>query len=235
LLFLGLVIIVSIYQGDVIMKKFFVFALFSILCSFLVKPADAATCNKWNLPNDFSDDAVSPIIDGCGNQIWFFMQKNDTEYTLLANYVTDERFPQLKAWRGTEEALLPAITKNFGKTITNPDDRMVPFYTGTMELHPGPTTAAVVAWKSPFDGNVDVTIKIVDSDIHCGNGITWNVSKNNLNISSGYVPAIASGTIVYSDSRLDVVSGDVVYIAVDGNGEFGCDATRVEADFVKVH
>lgn len=196
-----------------------------------------AACNAWNLPFDFSEDGANPVVDSCGNDAWYFLSRDTTGYHLLNRYLTPTA-PTLKEHMGDEyfapDIYMPAIPKNFG-TDLDMGGRAI-FLTGTMEMHPGYTVDAVVGWKSPFNGLVNLTTILTDVSSACGDGVRWSVAKNDELLASGAIPNLTLGDITYKRDKIEVATGDMLYVIMDngGNSDIGCDSTRVAVQIKKV-
>jgi hypothetical protein len=96
-------------------------------------------------------------------------------------------------------------------------------------MHPGISgELAIVGWKSPITGTVDVSGFFSDLDPNCGDGIVWSVDK-------GGGARLTSGTIgnggppqSYSLTKISVTAGQVLYFVVGRNRDYFCDSTGVD-------
>jgi hypothetical protein len=96
-------------------------------------------------------------------------------------------------------------------------------------MHPGISgELAIIGWKSPITGKVDVSGFFSDLDPNCGDGIVWFVDK-------GGGARLTSGTIgncgppqSYSLTGISVTAGQVLYFVVDRNRDYFCDSTGVD-------
>ncbi len=57
-------------------------------------------------------------------------------------------------------------------------------------VHPSPTLAAVVGWRSPISGPVKIEGKVTHAHPECGNGVTWSLELRRGNTRQ----VLASGT-----------------------------------------
>jgi Protein of unknown function (DUF1592)/Protein of unknown function (DUF1588)/Protein of unknown function (DUF1587)/Protein of unknown function (DUF1585)/Protein of unknown function (DUF1595)/Planctomycete cytochrome C len=102
----------------------------------------------------------------------------------------------------------------------------------SIAVHPSPKLAAVIAWKSPVEGRLQITGSIQDIDTACGNGVAWTLQvrrgHNRETLASGTSDAgkpIAFG--VHENVRIS--PGDAVTVVIDPkSGNHTCDATAVD-------
>ncbi len=147
--------------------------------------------------------------------------------TLLTKKMTgtpDYNF--IKGWTG--DAALSILANSSDQTVDIP---------GTMKprsvaAHPSPKLAAVLAWKSPVEGRLQISGSIQDIHTACGNGVTWTLQvrrgNNRDTLASG--TSDANKTIplgVHQNVRIS--PGDAVVVVIGPkNGDHSCDATAVE-------
>jgi hypothetical protein len=102
----------------------------------------------------------------------------------------------------------------------------------SLNLHPGPKTAAGIRWKSPFAGLVKVEASLADADPNGGNGVNWAISLRH----AGAARPLASGELDNgASSRLAgeklasvaIELGDVIELVVGPRGEYSFDTTTV--------
>ena len=102
----------------------------------------------------------------------------------------------------------------------------------SVNLHPGPRTAAAIRWRSPVDGFVRVSANLADADPNCGNGVNWSVAttrgRSRREVASGVMDnsgkvAIGGGAL----DRVEVHAGDSIEFAVGPRGDYSCDTTSV--------
>lgn len=209
-----------------------------VLSCLLLTAQSHAACKAWNLPYDFSEDGANPALDICGNDAWYFLSRDASGYQLLNRYLTPTA-PTLKEHMGEEyfapDIYFPAITKNFGPDLNISGDRAI-WLSSTMEMHPGYNVDAVVAWKSPINGLISLTTIFTDVSSACGDGVRWHVAKNGEVLAGGVIPSLTLDDITYKRSKLEVLKGDMIYVITDngGNGDIGCDSTRVAVQIKKV-
>jgi hypothetical protein len=127
--------------------------------------------------------------------------------------------------------------------LTNRSDKSISFLTLTIPersvvMHPSPTSAAVVAWKSPMAGTIRVKSAVADADHKCGNGAVWKIEhRSRLGTS-----LVAQGVINNggreewsSVQPLKLAVGDVVALMVlPRDKNHSCDMTHVELEVLEV-
>ncbi len=148
----------------------------------------------------------------------------------LAPLLTDalQRTPEydfIQGWTG-EQAL--GVLANSSDTSVRIPGRMPPHSVAT---HPSPSRAAVIAWKSPIAGELNIDGDVTHVHPECGNGITWALE---LRQGSGR-ETLASGlndganTLKFAPSeRVFVRVGDVLALVIGPrDGEHSCDLTSI--------
>ena len=92
-------------------------------------------------------------------------------------------------------------------------------------MHPGIDKLAIVAWKSPVNGNVTVTGSFRDVDPACGDGVLWSIDKGSKTLQSG---DLANGGAASFSLVTAVKKDQIVYFTVDPKAEYSCDSTKLE-------
>jgi hypothetical protein len=91
-------------------------------------------------------------------------------------------------------------------------------------LHPAPDRLAIVAWKSPIKGVIEIKGSFTKLDESCGNGVLWFIDKGNTTLDHGDL--LASGKDNFDLTNVHVMSGEVLYFIVDPKGgDYNCDST----------
>jgi hypothetical protein len=132
----------------------------------------------------------------------------------------------IKGWNG-DNAL--SILANSSDQTVNIPGTMKP---RSISAHPSPKFAAVIAWKSPVEGRIQITGSIQDIHTACGNGVTWTLQvrrgNNRDTLASGTSDAnktISLGT----HENVRISPGDAITVVIGPkNGEHACDATEVD-------
>jgi hypothetical protein len=137
-----------------------------------------------------------------------------------------ESYDFVKGWVGADA--LSVIANSSDQFVRVPGD-MQPHSVG---VHPSPKKRVVVGWKSPLNGQVEISARVQRAHIGCGNGVTWLLEHNHNNanriLASG--EAVGSGAEKISPTeKLFVRAGDMISLVVGPrNGEHSCDMTAVD-------
>jgi hypothetical protein len=95
-------------------------------------------------------------------------------------------------------------------------------------IHPSSSGLAIIGWKSPITGSVNVTGFFSDLDPTAGNGVIWSVDKGSQTLASGAI-ANRGPSQTFSVSDVSVSAGQVLYFVVDPNsGDDFSDTTGVD-------
>ena len=102
-----------------------------------------------------------------------------------------------------------------------------PFPPRSVFVHPGISGLAIIGWKSPFTGLVNVSGFFSDLDPTGFNGVIWSVDRGSQTFASG---TIASGgpAQTFSLTNVAVKAGQALYFIVDPNGDYTSDSTGVD-------
>jgi hypothetical protein len=206
------------------------------------QPLDPLPCTDWSLASDFRlwPDQENPNRDSCGNLgVWHFMSSDLSRqtYTLLPTF-----YPHvcgvvgIVRWVGTwlenpPDNFLPTVAIN-GTGEDHQDCGWGNWPANAVNMHPSPVEDAVVGWRSPVDGHVEVSGSVADFDNGGWNGILWYIDKNTQNLAWGDIPE--GGTQDFRDGAggdlladIPVSQNDMLYFAIDPNGDYTYDSTRV--------
>jgi formylglycine-generating enzyme required for sulfatase activity len=204
---------------------------------------DPQPCTDWNLASDFrrSPNQENPNRDACGDLgVWHFMSSdlNRQTYALLPAFYPDTfGVPGIERWVGTylstpPDDFLPSIAIN----ATGADQHIgciLLWPANAVAMHPSPSETAVLGWRSPLDGAIEVTGSVTDMNDCCGDGVAWYIDKNTQNLASGDIPN--GGAQDFHDGTggdlladVPVSQGDMLYLAIDPNGDHYCDSTMVD-------
>jgi hypothetical protein len=185
------------------------------------------------------------------NGVWYFMQssspKHDPKtYKFLTDYSApcktngaEALIPGVDCWRNPnldpQGNNAPLVGVNFTYHIQFPnlasgDPFGIP--ARSVWMHPGYFgELAIVGWKSPITGTVNVSGFFSDLDPNCGNGVIWSVDKSALSTNQ----TLTTGTIAngapsqtYSLTGISIGTGQVLYFIVDSNQDYFCDSTGVD-------
>lgn len=214
-----------------------------ILCITMYALALGATAQtNWKLSRDLLATNNQISFNQGANGVWYFLQSSSFKhkpntYKLLPAYsepcmgdATGNLVDGLGCWQnpipdsGTNRVPLVAVnftyktqvTKNFG----------IPSRSVTM--HPSSQGLAIIGWKSPITGTVDITGYFSDIDPTCDNGVIWSVDKGSLTLTSGTIPN-GGPPQSFSLAGVPLAAGQVLYFTVDPNhGDYACDSTGVD-------
>ncbi len=126
--------------------------------------------------------------------------------------------------------------------LTNRSEESISFLTLTIPpravvVHPSPSSAAVVAWKSPVAGNFELDCSIADADNKCGNGSAWRIehrTKWGTKLVAEGVMDNGGGDRWTSTRPLNLDQGDVVALMILARDKnHSCDTTHVELKLVE--
>lgn len=170
----------------------------------------------WNARTDFRLGAAhaNPSPDAAGRSVWVYMMGRQGasglgSLSLLRNFST--------AWDGANTQFWSGTTAGWqGKTFPlvgiRPGSLSRP---GMLTVHPIGGTTAVIGWRSPINGSVGVSVRLVDLDPGGGDGVSWTLSLDGKIVKNG---AIANGQAGAARlSNLGVRKGQLVWVAV-GSG-----------------
>ena len=99
-------------------------------------------------------------------------------------------------------------------------------------MHPGIDKLAIVAWKSPVNGNVMIAGSFTDIDSVCGDGVLWSIDKGSKTLRSG---ALSNGGTESFALTAAVKKNQVLYFIVHPNAEYSCDSTNLQLIITRGH
>ncbi len=144
----------------------------------------------------------------------------------------NEQKPAINGWKkkGTD---LPVLVTNASNQTEHVPGRVSPH---KVAVHPTPTEFVAAVWKSPLDGRVRISTKVVHAHPACGNGVAWWLEHRHADKAA----VLAEGTInVGGEAQLGprslkVAKGDRVLLVVDArNGDHSCDLTEITLTIVE--
>jgi hypothetical protein len=190
----------------------------------------------WDLATDFAaHPTVNPAPDRYGNSgVWSFMQSSslarDGNYTLLPNFSASyDGVSGFNTWYGSVSSCstLPEIGINLSGGGASACTFTVP--ASKVFVHPANPEMAVVRWKSPISGTVQITGGVASLDSSCGDGTTWYVDQGTSTLASGS-NGVGGGTRFPTGLTASVATGDSLYFIVgpSESGGIGCDTTELD-------
>lgn len=200
-------------------------------CAFSTM-AQAAPAQSWNLSRDLIQNTGTMTFGT--NNAWTVMygstgNSNQSSYAVFNNYVpTGFSGLPVHAWTkaGTQDLSVSIAQNNIPVTQGT-------FYAGLPMLHPTPTQDAIVRWTSPVSGPVNVLARLSDANGYCGDGVKWEIFKNNqLKKSGTIVNSWTEGNVEMGTMNVQV--GDKLYFKVKaGSADHQCDSTYLDVLIAK--
>jgi hypothetical protein len=193
-------------------------------------PTSAAPAYSWNLSrammNSFSNNPFG------GGQVWSAMYDaagstlNPTNFQMMPTFVPGYGGMLNDAWHfpGSHSLIVSVPTG----TLVLGANPAIP--RGMPMLHPGPGKSSVIRWKSPINGHVQVLARISDANAGCGDGVTWNILRDNVSVAAGTLPNGHHGQIAHVNVPVQAFTaahpGTSLYFVVSPNGNnHQCDST----------
>ncbi|MGB0580768.1 MAG: DUF1592 domain-containing protein, partial [Limisphaerales bacterium] len=138
-------------------------------------------------------------------------------------------YPDLKTWGSPRT---PMLAVNQGNDPIRINTRTYPARGVT--VHPSPTVEAVIFWRSPIQGRVNVSGLIKDADAGCGNGIEWRVEMFGRyglrGIGAGKIDGGKREQFASTDS-ISVQPGDLLRVSVNPRDKnYTCDTTEIRLE-----
>ena len=153
----------------------------------------------WNLSDDLATNAkgahTSAFADAYGNAgVWSMLGSATTArtpgtYRELPVYEaapcggTSTGLPRWTTGSTGPETMINLTPATINGLACAPNVKLVP---AVAHAHPGPSSSAIYAWKSPIAGTVSITGGMSDADCGGGNGVTWFIDLGSSNIASTF-------------------------------------------------
>lgn len=222
-------------------KKMSRVLLWGAVVLLVIYPLVSTAATDWDLDRDFrvSPNQANPNPDISGTpNVWHFMQsaslvRDPASYSLLPHFTANAYSgPGLNLWASSQvshgqQFSYPAVGINasgqnqFAISFTWP--------AGAVYMVPDPLRLAVVGWRSPITGKVDVTGSFTDLDSSCGNGVAWFVDRGTTNLAQGSFPNGGSQSFNLSD--VTITQGNFLYFILDAtNNNNICDNIRFDPE-----
>jgi len=196
--------------------------------------------STWNLPNDLLKTSNQISFNQGARDVWYFMQStsfvhNPIRYSLLPDYEAlcqitptgssgPETVPGLPCWKNFSQPADHLPQADLNVTNTAQVRHGVTFPPHAFAVHPSPIGFAIVAWRSPVRGTVNVNGFFTDLN-PCSNGVIWTIDRGATTLASG---EINDNSESFNLSQVHVARGQVLYFIVDPNGDYSCDTTQLE-------
>ena len=141
--------------------------------------------------------------------------------------------PGVQVWRGRGDT--PSVTANTSeKPITILTFTLPP---RSISVHPGPSSAVIVGWRSPIAGKVRVTGRVADGDAAGGDGVAWSLEYRNAilarplafgDIPNGGAMAFGQGQGADTLASIDVKADDWLRLVILPKTAHTCDTTTID-------
>ncbi len=132
----------------------------------------------------------------------------------------------IKGWTGADAL---SVLANSSDTAVRVPGQMKAH---SIAAHPSPTLAAVIGWRSPVAGELQIEGSIQHAHSECGNGITWALELRRGHTRQVLGSGLSSGANVVAMGRMEnirVLPGDVVAVVIGPrDGNHSCDLTAVD-------
>lgn len=208
-------------------------------------------CMSWNLVNDFrlSPNQENPGRDSCGRAgVWSYMvsanaQHNPATYTSLNEFIPDAYdISGLQQWQGTivgtsNKDKLPSLGINKTGTTQSPQVGMkgIVWPSNVFRIHPWYPNMAVIGWKSPISGQIQITggVEGIDRANPCSDGILWYIDKGSSTIAHGSIGYLGKqdfneGTGGSLLSRVEIMKDQQIFFLFHANTNPSCDSVKLD-------
>lgn len=198
--------------------------------------------SSWNLADDVLSTGNQISFNQGSRGVWYFLESHDFSHDVFTYRLLPEyRSPcsskangrldpvGISCWRSSDMDAsgnhLPLVAVNATDTaLQSPDQFAIPAHSTYM--HPGFDRLAIIAWKSPVNGNVTVRGSFSDLDPNCDNGVLWSIDRGSTTVRSG---DLANGGAEGFNFRIRVNVDDVLYFVVHPKqGDYACDTTGLD-------
>lgn len=201
----------------------------------------------WKLSHDLLATNNQIAFSQGSNEVWYFLRSDSfvhhpITYQFLSTYnmpcVSDTKshFVDGEAcWQNPtlEGGIypIPLVGINATYSAQSPNGAfLIP--KRSVFMHPSSSELAVIGWKSPISGVVDVSGFFSHLDQSCGNGVIWYVDswspKGNHHVATGTLPRVGPSQ-TFSLTGLPITNTQILYFVVDPNGgDDVCDSTGID-------
>jgi len=211
----------------------------------------AVSQTTWKLSKDLLATNNQISFQQGSNGVWYFLQSNSlahrpVTYEFLPTYfepcVSDSvsHFADgMACWQNPtlERGIYPIPLVGINATYASQSPN------GAFEIpkrsvfmHPSNTGLAIIGWKSPLTGSVDISGFFSHLDQSCGDGVIWSVDiwtpQGNRQLQSGAIP-ITGSPQPFSIPGVVISTGQILYFVVAPNGADFCDTTGVDVTISK--
>jgi hypothetical protein len=215
----------------------------TVLCLAICALAVTATAQTtWKLSRDLLATNNQISFNQGANGVWYFLRSSSLAhlpktYQFLSAYfepcVSDSfstfadgmscwQNPDLE--RGIYRIPLVGINSTFTSQSPNGVFGIPP---RSVFMHPSSSGLAIIGWKSPITGLVDVTGFFSDLDPTGATGVIWSVDKGGQRLTSGTIDN-GGPPQTFTLVRVSVSAGQVLYFTVNPNRDDTSDTTGVD-------
>ncbi len=130
--------------------------------------------------------------------------------------------------RWVDDNALSVVANSSDKEVNIPG-RLKP---RSVAVHPSPSHAVVVGWRSPVSAKLAITGVVQDAHLDCGNGIAWSLEMRRSGMRYRLATGVSEGTnaaTIGPIRSVPVQSGDLLALAIHPrDGNHGCDLTAID-------
>ncbi|HZQ66996.1 MAG TPA: hypothetical protein VFA68_00645 [Terriglobales bacterium] len=193
----------------------------------------------WDLAKDLGQTSNQISFNQGSSQTWYFMESatrahDPTQYRFMSQYLapcqssgSGDLVNGVGCWHGTESRFLdlrltPEIAFNFTNSLLDAKDEwFVGYQPRAMLLTASWEHFAIVAWRSPFAGAIQIDGEFGWRNFFNSVAAAWNVDKGSSTLRSGSLYGGGFKGPVHI-GRLPVSTGDVLYFIVDNSNDESC-------------
>jgi hypothetical protein len=229
--------------GDTMRRRSVGSALLGILFAATISTGAMAASLHWNLAADFrtSPNQANPGPDSMGNEgVWHFLtseslDRDPGQYRALDEFIPNAfDIPGLEQWQDSRNLLPNNRVPEIGINASGRSQFFISldWPNEVVRVHPYVNQLAVVGWRSPIDGIVDVRGSFGDMDANGGNGVLWFIDQARRTVAEGNLDGT---TQTFAIDGMRFAKGDFLYFAVDPKGnDFSFDSTSVNVDIAAI-
>jgi hypothetical protein len=214
-----------------------------VLCMAIYAFAVTGTTQTtWKLSKNLLETNNQISFNQGSNKVWYFLLSKSfvhdpKTYQFLAAYyepcVSDAAsnwVDGMPCWQNPEVDVrgyrLPLVGIN--STYATQNVKNFPFPPRSVFVHPSISGLAIIGWKNPFTGSLNISGFFRDLDPTGFNGVIWSVDLGSQTLATG---TIANGgpPQTFSLTNVSVKAGQVLYFVVDPDGDYTSDSTIAAA------
>ncbi|MDP1560335.1 MAG: DUF1592 domain-containing protein [Pirellulaceae bacterium] len=193
--------------------------------------ADEQTHGKSEDPTLTTDSNDGSTVQAKHLKLWrnylgLEASQNVVLEPLLPNKI--ERVPDyafVQGWTAGED--LSILANSSATTVRIPGTMLG----HSVAVHPSPTRAAVVAWKSPKTDVFRISGRVLDAHLDCGEGVTWSLEVRRGNRTEVLATGVTEGGTSHPLGPFENVSldaGQVIALSISPRATHVCDLTTID-------